>query len=377
MGRVAAPAERSIMMGYLIRFQYSAVNAAANSGCMASYSLRTVRTVDSHTEGNPTRVIVGGVPVPPGENLFDRREWLRKHDDGLRRMINFEPRGSGLMCSVLILPPDSVEADFAAIIMEQDEYVPMCGHCIIGAATTVVSQGMVKVNEPVTRVRFDTPAGLVGCDVRVEAGRVGPVSFENVESFLLLENTPITVEGFGRIVVDIAYGGDMYAFVDADALGLHLGINNDSTLIDAWLKIRAAVGNQIEIVHPEDPAINRCYQVLFTSADKTIGDYRQTILVPPGTLDRSPCGTGTSARVALLYSRGEIGLNEPRRFEGPLGTCFVGEAIGAEMRNGMAFIRPRITGSAYITGYHQFVLDPDDPLPGGYRVGPAPRVQSG
>jgi proline racemase len=288
-------------------------------------------------------------------------------------MINFEPRGSGLMCSVLILPPESESADFSVIIMEQDEYVPMCGHCIIGTATTVVSQGMVEVKEPVTTVRFDTPAGLVVCDVDVNNGNVGAVSFENVDSFLLHENVSVKVPGFGDLNIDIAYGGDMYAFVDADALGLELSLNNDAQLIDAWLKIRAAVGEQVETIHPEDPDIDRCYQVLFTSNKKTTGDYKQTILVPPGTLDRSPCGTGASARVALLYSRGEIGLNESKRFEGPLGTCFIGQAVAAEERNGVTYIRPRITGRAYITGYHQFVLDPEDPIPEGYRVGPAPR----
>ncbi len=339
---------------------------------MASYSVRTIRTVDSHTEGNPTRVIVGGVPVPPGADLQEKRAWLKNQDDGLRRMINFEPRGSGLMCSVLVLPPESDEADFATIIMEQDEYVPMCGHCIIGTAMTVVTQGMVKVTEPVTTVRFDTPAGLVTCDVEVEHGNVGAVSFENVESFLLKDRVSIKVEKFGDLVVDIAYGGDMYAFVDADSLGLELSLNNDGELIDAWLKIRAAVGEQIETVHPEDPLIDRCYQVLFTSEKMTTGDYRQTILVPPGTLDRSPCGTGASARVALLYSRGEIGLNEARRFEGPLGTCFIGKAVKAEERGGMTYVTPRITGNAYITGYNQIVLDPNDPIPNGYRVGPAP-----
>ena len=340
---------------------------------MASFSARTVRTVDSHTEGNPTRVIVGGVPVPPGATLHEQRDWLKTNSDGLRRMINFEPRGSGLMCSVLVLPPHSDAADFAAIIMEQDEYVPMCGHCIIGTATTVVSQGMVEVSEPITTVRFETPAGLVVCDVAVNDGNVGAVSFENVDSFLLHEQVTIDVESFGELTVDIAYGGDMYAFVDADALDLELNLNNDARLIDAWLKIRAAVGEQVETVHPEDPDINRCYQVLFTSEKKTTGDYKQTITVPPGTLDRSPCGTGASARVALLYSRGEVGLNEPKRFEGPLGTFFTGEAVAAEKRNGVTFVRPRITGRAYITGYHQFVLDPEDPIPEGYRVGPAPQ----
>ena len=144
---------------------------------------RMVQTVDSHTEGNATRVIVGGVKTPPGATLLEKRAWLWRNDDGLRRMLNFEPRGSGMMCSVLLLPAEQPGSDFAVVIMEQDEYVPMCGHCIIGAATTVVTTGMVPVRQPVTTVRFDTPAGLVTCDVVVIDGKVERVSFNNVDNF--------------------------------------------------------------------------------------------------------------------------------------------------------------------------------------------------
>jgi proline racemase len=334
---------------------------------------RVVHTVDSHTEGNATRVIVGGVPEPPGVSLLDKRAWLMRHDDALRRMVNFEPRGSSMMCSVLLLPTRSPEAHFAAIIMEQDEYVPMCGHCIIGTATTVVATGMVAAVEPATIVRFETPAGLVTCKVAVECGRIGPVSFENVDSFLLLTQAPLVVPGLGEFAVDIAYGGDFYTFVDADALGLDIGPANDAALIAAWSEIRRAVKEQLRIVHPERPDIDTCYQVLFHAVAKRPGEYRQTILCPPGSLDRSPCGTGTSARVALLHTRGEIGLGEPRRFEGVLGTAFTGEAVKAVKRGTTLFVTPRITGRAYITGYHQFVLEPEDPLPEGYRIGRTPR----
>jgi proline racemase len=336
---------------------------------------RSIHTVDSHTEGNPTRVIVGGVKAPPGKTLLDKRRWLMQRDDGLRRLLNFEPRGSGMMCSVLLLPAERPDSDFAAIIMEQDEYVPMCGHCIIGAATTVVATGMVAMRAPVTTVRFDTPAGQVTCEAAVENGAVRSVAFENVESFLLHDRAAIDVEGFGKTEVSIAYGGDFYAFVDADALGLELSPHNDSALIQAYRRIRAAVGRQLKTVHPERPDIDACYQVLFTSAKKTTGDYKQTILCPPGSLDRSPCGTGTSARVALLHARGELPLGQPRRFEGVLGTCFAGTAVRAEKRGGVAYVRPRISGSAYLTGFHHFVLDPRDPLPAGFRIGHAPRPQ--
>ena len=334
---------------------------------------RLVQTVDSHTEGNATRVIVGGVKTPPGATLLEKRSWLWRNDDGLRRMLNFEPRGSGMMCSVLVLPAEQPGSDFAVIIMEQDEYVPMCGHCIIGTATTVVATGMVPVEEPVTTVRFDTPAGLVVCDVAVADGSIQHVSFNNVDSFLLHRGRPLEVEGFGRLTVDIAYGGDFYTFVDADPLGLALEPGNDGALIDAWRRISKAVAAQIPTVHPERPDITACYQVLFTSRRTTTGDVKHTILCPPGSIDRSPCGTGTSARVALMHTRGEIALAEPRKFEGVLGTYFTGEATAASRRNGVLYVTPRVTGRAYLTGFHQFVLDPVDPLPEGFRIGPTPR----
>jgi proline racemase len=338
---------------------------------------RVVHTVDSHTEGNATRVIVGGVPVPPGHTLMERRDWLWRHDDALRRMLNFEPRGSGMMCSVLVMPPIQAGSDFSVIIMEQDEYVPMCGHCIIGTATTVVATGMVPLVEPITCVRFDTPAGLVVCDVAVRGGGVEEVSFNNVESFLLVSGRAIEVEGIGSISVDIAYGGDFYTFVDADPLGLALEPANESQLIDVSQRIARAVQAQVKTVHPERPDITQCYQVLFTSAHAKTGDLKQTIMCPPGSIDRSPCGTGTSARVALMHTRGELPIGQSRKFEGVLGTYFVGQPVKAERRGETLFVTPRVTGRAYLTGFHQWILDPADPLPEGYRIGRKPRPAPG
>jgi proline racemase len=332
-----------------------------------------IQTIDSHTEGNSTRVITGGYPRPPGRTLLEQRRWLWQNDDGLRRLLNFEPRGHGMMCSVLLLPPIAADADFAVIIMEQDEYVPMCGHCIIGTATTLVETGMVKAVEPLTTVRIETPAGLVGCEVEVREGRVGAVSFTNVDSFLLHRDARIEVEGLGRLTVDVAYGGDFYVLVDADPLALRLAPDNDAALIAAAKRIIPAANEQLEIRHPERPDINRCYQTLFTSAATSTGDLKQTIVCPPGSLDRSPCGTGTSARVAALYAKGALRQGQPLRFEGVLGTCFTGQAVAAEERAGTLYVRPKVTGRAYLTGFHQFVLDPDDPLPEGFRIGSPPR----
>ena len=338
---------------------------------------RVIQTVDSHTEGNPTRVIVGGVPVPPGETLLEKTEWLWAKDDGLRRMLNFEPRGNDMMCSVLLMPALTDAADFSVIIMEQDEYVPMCGHCIIGAATTVVATGMVPVTEPVTTVRFDTHAGAVTCDVRLEADRVMAVSLTNVDSFLLHQDARVDVPGFGALVVDVAFGGDFYVITDADRLRLDLKPDNDAAMCETANRIIRAVNEQLDIRHPLRPEITRCYEILFTSEAITTGHYKQTIVSPPGDLDRSPCGGGTCARIAALHTRGELPLNSPVDFEGPLGTCFTGEAVASEERGDLLLVRPRITGSAYITGFHRFLLDPEDPLPAGYRIGSPPRPAPG
>jgi proline racemase len=189
----------------------------------------------------------------------------------------------------------------------------------------------------------------------------------------LYRDAELAVEGLGRLAVDVAYGGDFYVLVDADALQIRLAPDNDAEMIAAARKIIPAVNRQLAIRHPERPDINRCYQTLLTSAATTTGDLKQTIVCPPGSLDRSPCGTGTSARLAALYARGEIALHQPLRFEGVLGTCFVGQAVAAEERGGTLYLRPKVTGRAYLTGFHQFVLDPEDPLPAGFRIGHPPR----
>lgn len=334
---------------------------------------RVIQTIDSHTEGNPTRIVVGGTSVPTLASIHAQRDWVRTRDDRLRRLLNFEPRGSAMMCSVLLLPALTGDADFGAVIMEQDEYVPMCGHCIIGAATTVVESGMIAVSSPKTTVRFDTPAGIVTCDVDVSGGKARGVSLVNVPSFLLHQDARVTVDGLGPLNLDVAYGGDFYAIVDADTLGIEIRPDNDGPLVAAARAIVPAVNAQLRVEHPDRPDIARCYEVLFTTAKATAGDVKHAVVSPPGAMDRSPCGTGTSARLAMMFTRGEASIGTPIRFEGFLGTVFTGTVESAEQRGGTLYVRPRIEGRAYITGYHTFVLDSEDPFPDGYRIGPAPR----
>jgi proline racemase len=221
------------------------------------------------------------------------------------------------MCSILLLPPFDAQNDFSVITMEHD--APMCGHCIIGAATTVVVAGMVAVTKPHTRVRFETPAGLVVCDVEVANGKVGSVSFDNVDSFLLHADTTIEVEGFGPVKADIAYGGDFYAVVDADALGPSLTLAEESAIIAAGQRIRAArrrpAHDLASRAAGDQCSATRC----FSHPLRRPAEMSSRPSPVPGSLDRSPCGTGTSARVALMHTKGLLGLEESRRFEGVPG----------------------------------------------------------
>ena len=337
---------------------------------------RAVQTVDSHTEGNPTRVVLGGVPVPPGRSLAERQDWLKDRDDGLRQLLNFEPRGSGMMCTALVMPPFGDEAAFSVLLLEQDEYVPMCGHCMIGVATTVVETGMVSANDGDTEVVFETIAGLVTSVVHVRDGGVQGVTIRNVPAFLLHREAHVTTPTFGHIAVDVAFGGDFYAIVDADALGLDPIPANEADAARMAREIIVAVNSQLTILHPDDPSINRCNETLFTTKRIRSGDVRQAILSPPGAYDRSPCGTGSCARLAAMFTRGEVTEHQQIRFEGLLGTYMVGEVDSVENRDNRVWIHPLLTGRAYLTGFHTFILDRDDPFPRGYRIGAQARDQS-
>ena len=327
---------------------------------------RVIHTVDSHTGGNPTRVIVSGMPAIPGRTLLERRDHLRRNDDWLRRLLVHEPRASGLMCAVLLTPPGDPEADVGAIFLEQDEYPPMCGHCIIGVATTLVELGLVPRQAPVTRIGIETPAGLVRTSVSSEAGHVTSVTFLNVPSFVVDPNAIITLADGQALPAVISYGGEFYVCVDAGTAGVEVSPANADVIVSRANVIRRAVSER-KLRHPTRPDLNRVYNVMFYergSSDPV--SYKNVVVVPPGKIDRSPCGTGTSALLAHLIATGE--LREAAEFTnaGILGTSFKGRVHDQLMLGDTAAIVPEITGSAYLTGFHEFVLDPQDPFPRGF-----------
>ena len=322
--------------------------------------------VDSHTEGMPTRVVVGGVGVLPGTTMEERRQYMMKEADHLRTWLMYEPHGHSAMSGSILQPPTRPDADWGVVYIEVSGCLPMCGHGTIGTATVLVETGMVEVTEPVTVIRLDTPAGLVIARVQVEGTRAKSVTIENVPSFVTELDAKVEVPGIGEVRYDMAYGGNFYAIVELSELGQEFGKEHAPELLELGLSIMNAINDTNPPVHPENPAIDHVHHVQLVAADSTAQHSRHAMAIYPGWFDRSPCGTGTSARVAQLVARGQLAIGEPLINESIIGTRFTGRAIGTTTVSGVPAILPEITGRAWITGTSQHMLAPDDPFPAGF-----------
>lgn len=323
--------------------------------------------VDSHTEGMPTRVITGGVGVIPGATMADKRLHFIEHMDHVRTLLMYEPRGHSAMSGAILQPPTRPDADFGVLYIEVSGLLPMCGHGTIGVATVLVETGMVPVVEPVTTVRLDTPAGLVSVDVRVDDGAATAVTLTNVPSFSVGLDLKTEVPGFGTVTYDLAYGGNFYAFVELDALGLPFDRARKDDLISAGLAIMDAVNSSGDRpVHPENPSIAGVKHVYLAAPGSDARRSRHAMAIHPGWFDRSPCGTGTSARMAQLHARGLLDLGTDFVNESFIGTEFTGRLTEATTVGGLPAVVPTVTGRAWITGTAQYFLDPTDPFPGGF-----------
>ncbi|MFF7712194.1 proline racemase family protein [Streptomyces sp. NPDC007988] len=322
--------------------------------------------VDSHTEGMPTRVITGGVGVVPGATMAERRLHFAEHLDDVRTLLMYEPRGHSAMSGAILQPPTRPDADHGVLFIEVSGLLPMCGHGTIGVATVLVETGMVPVTEPVTTVRLDTPAGLVSVDVHVEDGEARSVTLTNVPSFCLGLDLKAEVPGHGTVTYDIAYGGNFYAFVPLDALGLPFDRDRKDDLLAAGLAVMDAINATDRPVHPEDPGIAGVKHVYLTAPGSDAVRSRHAMAIHPGWFDRSPCGTGTSARMAQLHARGELPLGRDFVNESFIGTEFTGRLVGQTTVGGLPAVIPTVTGRAWITGTAQYFLDPSDPFPGGF-----------
>ncbi len=326
------------------------------------------QAVDSHTEGMPTRVITGGVGVLPGDTMAERRLRFMAERDDLRTLLMCEPRGHSSMSGAILQPPTRPDADWGVLYIEVSGCLPMCGHGTIGVATVLVETGMVPVSEPETIVRLDTPAGLVIARVQVADGQATSVTIENVPSYAHGLDQVVVVPGFGRVRYDIAYGGNFYAFVKLSDLGLPFDRQARGRLLDAGLAIMDAINEQNPVVHPEQPEIDVCHHVYLEAPDSTPEHGRHAMAIHPGWFDRSPCGTGTSARLAVLHARGLIGVGQEIVNESFIGSRFSARILRETTVGDRSAIVPSVTGRAWITGNANYLLDPTDPFPAGFEL---------
>ncbi len=319
--------------------------------------------VDSHTEGMPTRVITAGVDPIPGATMLERKVHFEAEMDDLRLLLMREPRGHAAMSGAILQPPTRDDADWGVLFIEVSGCLPMCGHGAIGVATVLVETGMVDVRAPETVVRLDTPAGLVEARVAVEGGRARAVTLRNVPAFLLERDRRV-----GDVVCDIAFGGNFYALVSAADAGVEIDPGHAPELIERGAQIMDAINASGAPVHPEDPRIAGCRHVVFHAPGTDGAHARNATSIHPGWLDRSPCGTGTSARMASLHARGELAIGEPFVNESVIGTRFTGLLIAETRVGDLPAVVPEITGRAWVTGTGRYVLDAEDPFPAGFAL---------
>jgi proline racemase len=327
------------------------------------------RTIETHTGGNPTRIILSGVPPLAGETMLRKMLEFERRLDWIRTALMFEPRGHSVMSGCVLTAPCDPAADMGVIFIEASGYLPMCGHDTIGLCTALVETGAVPITTPVTEIKLDTPAGLVEARVRITDGRAAEVSFVNAPSFLLHRDVEIELPPYGKVVADIAYGGNFYAIIDASQVALTLELAHTAEAIGLAKVLRSAFDEAVEVRHPTLPDIRGLTHIQYFSPPASPdADARILVIIRPGGADRSPCGTGTCAKVAALVARGELEMGEDFIHESITGSFFRARAVERAKAGDIPAVRVEVTGSAYLTGESTFVLDPADPMRHGFLV---------
>ncbi len=326
-----------------------------------------ITTIDSHTGGEPFRVITGGFPDLPGATILERRRYAKENFEHLRTALMFEPRGHADMYGCLITPPVSPAADIGILFMHNEGYSTMCGHGIIAITKVALETGLLPLTTPETTIKIDTPAGLVTAHARVAEGQVRSVYFHNVPSFVVDLDQSVEVPGLGRVRYDLAYGGAFYAYVQAEAVGLAGTPDEFRDLIDTGRAIKQAIMAGRPIPHPFEADLSFLYGTIFVAPPQNDGVYSRNICIfAEGEVDRSPTGTGVSGQLAIHHARGELGPHRPIVIESLIGSRFTGRIVETTTFGSHPAIIPEVEGTAHITGRHEFLIDPTDPLRQGF-----------
>ncbi|HXV24495.1 MAG TPA: proline racemase family protein [Alphaproteobacteria bacterium] len=326
-----------------------------------------IDTIEMHTAGEPVRLVVGGFPQIPGKRILDKRRYAREHLDQLRRLLIFEPRGHFDMYGVIPVQPDHPEADLAVLFIHNEGYSTMCGHAVVALGRWAVDQGLVPLVEPETIVKIQCPCGLVRAKVAVENGRAGAVRFESVPAFAYALERRVEVPGAGPVTLDIGYGGAFYAILPAGQLGLDVRRSSVRDLTDAASRVSQAVKEQVSIEHPDEPDLAFLYGTILTDGGEGAGEPSANVCVfAEREVDRSPTGSGVTARIAIQYAKGQIDLGLERRFESITGAIFTGSALREASSGPLKSVIVEVGGRAYYTGRSSFTLEPDDPLGHGF-----------
>ena len=330
---------------------------------------KTFFCIDAHTCGNPVRLVAGGGPVLQGNNMSEKRQHFLKEYDWIRKGLMFEPRGHDMMSGSILFPPHNPENDVAVLFIETSGCLPMCGHGTIGTITIAIEEGLIQPKTPGI-VRMEAPAGLVLISYKQEGGKVKSVKLTNVPSFLAAENIEVECPDLGTLKVDVSYGGNFYAIVDVQENFKGLQHYNAGQLL-AWSPImRKRINESYQFIHPDDPTINGCSHILWTGdvLDNT-STARNAVFYGDKAIDRSPCGTGTSARMAQWYAKGKLKKGDAFIHESIIGSKFIGTIEEELTVAGKPAIRPGIEGWARIYGYNTITIDPDDdPYAYGFQV---------
>ncbi len=330
---------------------------------------RSIQVVGCHAEGEVGDVIVGGVLPPPGATQYERMKAFARDQDHIRQLLLSEPRGSICRHVNLITPSLRPDCDAGVIIMEPTEYAPMSGSNLMCTVTVLLETGTLPMTEPETFVAIDTPAGPVRARATCRGGKCERVELTNVPCFVDRLDAPLEVDGFGTVTADIAWGGMFYAIVDATKLGFAVVADEARELAVLGERVRLAARSQLTVAHPENPEISGVSIVQLNRPFAGVGEVtRNTCIVAPGRSDRSPTGTGTSARMAVLHARGQMGVGDTMIHESLIGSRFEGKIVAETTVAGRPAIVPTISGRAWITGLHTYLIDPSDPWPAGFQV---------